>query len=92
MTRPLAFGPCPEAPYAPPGRAFAYAKFGVSIEHRGGNNENSISASSGFGDGLRLHQQRQPESTCENDRGRPGGLDDDRDLPRRHPAAVPVSQ
>jgi hypothetical protein len=63
----------------------------VSIEHRR-DNENFISARVGLGDPLRLHQQRQPESACENDRGRAAGLADDGGLPRRQPAPLQLSK
>jgi hypothetical protein len=90
MTLALAFGPCLNGPCTPPGPTRLYADFGCQ-SNTGGNNENSISARGGLGTALRVHQQRQPESPCENDRGRTAGLIDDRGLSRRQPAAVQLS-
>ena len=87
MTDPLAFGPCLNAPCAPAFRALCFADCRCP-SNTGGSNENFISARGGLGDALWLHQQRQPESARENDRGCPAGLINDRGLPRRQPAAL----
>jgi hypothetical protein len=86
----LAFDPCLEEPGAPPGAALCYAEFGCR-SNTWRDNENFISAHVGLGDALRLHQQRQSESACENDGGRTAGLADDGGLPRRQPAALQLS-
>jgi hypothetical protein len=55
-------------------------------------NENSISASGGLSDAVRLHQQRQPQSACENNCGGPARVDDDSSVPRRQRAALSLKR
>jgi hypothetical protein len=87
MTAVLPVSPCSNGPCAPPGPALWYADFRCQ-SNTWRDHENLISARDGLGDALRLHQQRQSESACENDCRRTAGLADDGGVPRRQPAAL----